>query len=97
MGMGTANADSARRAGLLAVATGLAAGIVLAGKRLARRGGSPRHDTYRCACGAAYRLRGVGRHRVYWREGAAESDPVLGDRCVACDAPLPAGHDVAVA
>jgi hypothetical protein len=94
--MRNSNADSARRLGLVAVAAALAAGIVLAGRRLAqRRGGArgSRDETYRCTCGASYRVQGADRHRVYWREGAAESDAVLGDRCVECDAPLPTGHD----
>jgi hypothetical protein len=95
--MGNADADSARRLGLLAVAAGLAAGIALAGRRLAGAGEGRSRETYRCACGATYRVRGVDRDRAYWREGAAGSDAVLGDRCVACDAPLPSGHDVAVA
>jgi hypothetical protein len=94
--MGT---NGIRRAGLLAVAGGLAAAIVLAGKRLASRGQSARgagaDETYRCDCGAAYRVRGADRHRVYWRDGAPDSDPVLGDRCVQCDAPLPSGHEAA--
>ena len=83
--------DAARRLGLLAVAAGLAAAIAVAGRRLAdRRTGVD--DRYRCDCGAEYRVQGVDRHRIYWRDGA----PVLGDRCVACDAPLPVGHDGAV-
>jgi hypothetical protein len=94
--MGKVTGDSARRAGLLAVAAALAAGIALAGRRLARRGGGAEHETYRCTCGESYRVSGADRHRVYWREGAPDSDPVLGERCVACDSPLPAGHDAVV-
>jgi hypothetical protein len=89
------NADLPRRLGLVAVAVGLAAGIALAGRRLARRGEGPREERYRCACGATYRVRGADRHRVYWRDGADQGEAVLGDRCVRCDAPLPTGHDVA--
>jgi hypothetical protein len=92
------SSDSARRLGLLAVAAALAFAIAAAGKRLAS-GGSPagggEPETYRCACGTAYRVRGADRHRVYWREGAPDEEPVLGERCVQCDAPLPSGHDVA--
>jgi hypothetical protein len=33
---------------------------------------------------------GADRHRVLWRAGAAAGDPVLGDACPVCDAPLPA-------
>jgi hypothetical protein len=80
----------ARRAGLLAVAVGLGLALSAAARRLAE---SRRADSaYRCGCGAEYRVQGADRHRIYWRAGA----PVLGDRCVACDAPLPAGHDAAV-
>jgi hypothetical protein len=100
--------DSARRLALLAIAGGLAAAVGAAGARLGRPANGPvgrrlrrfrrkggAGETYRCACGARYRVSGVDRHRVYWREGAAEDAPVLGDRCVECDAALPAGHDVA--
>ena len=97
--MARGTSDSARRLGLLAVAAGLGLAIAAAAKRLAERGRPGRRDaepeTYRCACGATYRVSGVDRHRVYWREGASSSDPVLGDRCEQCDSPLPSGHDVA--
>jgi hypothetical protein len=91
--------SSPRRLGLLAVVAGLAAALAAVGARRRRRADAPTpHDTsHTCACGAVYRVSGVDRHRVYWREGAAESDPVLGDRCVECDAPLPAGHDAVAA
>lgn len=89
MGKGS---DSARRLGLLAVAAALAAGIALAGRRLGGPGRGAREEAYVCDCGTRYRVQGVDRHRVYWRDGEA----VLGDRCVVCDAPLPAGHDAAV-
>ena len=79
---------SGRTFGLLAVAAGLAVALGAAAKRLAQpRGGEP--ETYRCDCGAVYRVHGVDRHRIYWRE----DQPVLGDRCTQCDAPLPVGHD----
>ena len=84
----------ARRLGLLAVAAGLAGGLAAV---LARRRRDPpaRPDpTYRCDCGAVYRVRGVDRHRVYWPQDA--QDPVLGDACVRCGAALPAGHDSVV-
>jgi hypothetical protein len=83
--------SAARRLGLIAVAAGLAAAVGLAGRRLVARDAHV-DDAYRCGCGAEYRVQGADRHRIYWREGA----PVLGDRCVACGAPLPAGHDGAV-
>jgi hypothetical protein len=78
-----------RRIGLLGVVAALGVGLAVAGRRLAagRRG---RDDvTYTCECGTVYRVTGIDRHRVYWRDG----DAVLGDRCVACEAPLPASHD----
>ena len=98
--------DTARRAGLAAVAAGLMAAIagVLGRRRLTsgdgdRRGGRFRRDKrpkYKCECGQAYRVTGVDRHRVYWPEGAERDEPVLGDTCVNCDRPLPAGHDTQV-
>jgi hypothetical protein len=78
-----------------------AAGIRLA-KRGASPSPSPRDDrpvepspaaaetTYICGeCGAEYRVSGTDRHRIYWPAGAPEDEPVMGDRCVSCDAPLP--------
>ena len=88
--MGKGNADSARRLGLLAVAAALAGAIALAGKRLAASRGKSERDTYACECGAQYGVTGIDRHRVYWHDGEA----VVGDSCVACDRPLPSGHDV---
>jgi len=109
--MGKGSPDTARRLGLLAVAAALAGGIALSGRRLARgmtlpgrgtvlpggrrlseRFGRRKAETHTCACGTRYRVQGADRHRVYWRDGEA----VLGDRCVVCDAPLPAGHDTVV-
>jgi hypothetical protein len=92
--MGSGTSDTARRLGLLAVAAGLAAAIAIVGRRLAERGspgGASAPEIHRCACGTTYRVTGVDRHRVYWRG----DEPVVGDRCAECDAPLPAGHDVA--
>lgn len=77
--------------GLLAVAAGLAVALGAAAKRLAQAR-ADHAETYRCDCGAVYRVQGVDRHRIYWNE----NEPVLGDRCTQCDAPLPAGHDGAV-
>ena len=91
----SSSSDSLRRAALLAVAAGLAAGIAAAGARMTQRRKASQ-STYRCRCGSRYRVSGTDRHRVYWPAGAAESDPVLGDRCPNCDAPLPSGHEGAV-
>lgn len=88
------SSDTARRAGLLAVAIALAAATSAALARLRRRTGdrSARDDTYTCRCGTSYRVSGTDRHRVYWTADAPEAEPVLGDRCVECDATLPGGH-----
>jgi hypothetical protein len=93
--MSRGSSDSARRAGLLAVAIGLAAAIAAAGARLRRDASARRSDpaAYRCGCGKAYRVSGTDRHRVYWPADAPDSAPVLGNRCVQCDAALPAGHE----
>jgi len=98
-----------RRAGLLAVAAALAAGIAgVLGRRRAAGSGSAttqrltgrfrrdKRPRYTCECGQAYRVTGVDRHRVYWPEGAEREEPVLGDACVRCERPLPTGHDSAV-
>jgi hypothetical protein len=52
------------------------------------------HQTHTCACGARYRVSGTDRHRVYWPADAPGDAPVLGHRCVECDAPLPGGRAV---
>jgi hypothetical protein len=98
--------ETARRAGLAAVAAGLLAAIAGLGARRRKsapaseaRGGRFRRDKrpkYKCECGQAYRVTGVDRHRVYWPEGADRDEPVMGDTCVACERSLPTGHDTAV-
>jgi hypothetical protein len=111
-GMRRPSSDTARRAGLIAVAVALAGALVAARARLADRASGDRlamlardrvrairgrvqdsqDQSYRCTCGTEYRVSGTDRHRVYWPAGAHEGAPVLGDRCVQCDAPLPAGR-----
>jgi lipid-binding SYLF domain-containing protein len=86
------SSDSLRRLALLAIAAGLAAGVAAAGTRLRQRR-SGAQETYRCRCGSKYRVSGIDRHRVYWPDGAPDSEPVLGDRCPNCDAPLPSRHE----
>ena len=103
--MNRGSSDAARRAGLLAVAIALSAAVAAAGARLAGRtpAGTLRRlrsatsdrsteNTYTCRCGRTYRVSGTDRHRVYWPADAPEAAPVLGDRCVECDAGLPGGH-----
>jgi hypothetical protein len=88
--MPRSSSDTARRAGLIAVAGALAAALAAVGARIAaRRGDGAAEQDYTCGCGARYRVTGVDRHRIYWPAGAPEDAPVLGDRCVECDAPLP--------
>ena len=53
---------------------------------------SPADQTYTCECGMEYRVSGIDRHRIYWPADAPEDAPVLGDRCVRCEKPLPSGH-----
>jgi hypothetical protein len=93
--------DAARRAGLLAVVALLAVAIAAAGRRLRARGvglfgrgaaGAPEEQTFTCSCGAGYRVSGTDRHRVYWPLEASAAEPVMDDRCVACETPLPEGR-----
>lgn len=103
--MDRGSSDTARRAGLLAVVIALAAAIAAAGARLAgrtsastlprlgrRTGDRSTQETYTCRCGTTYRVSGTDRHRVYWPADAPDSAPVLGDRCVECDAGFPGGR-----
>jgi hypothetical protein len=56
--------------------------------RFARGESSRDHHAYACSCGMEYRVSGGGRHRVFWAADAPDDAPVLGDRCLRCDAPL---------
>lgn len=77
---------------------GLAAAAVLAGAAatvaavVRRRAGghaAPGRRHVACACGQRFEVSGLDRHSVYWREGAPDADPVLGEQCPACGRPLP--------
>ena len=57
----------------------------------------PTREPWQCACGERYLVAGRDRHRIYWLEQAAESDPLLSDACLTCDRALPAEHEVASA
>jgi hypothetical protein len=63
-----------------------------------RRSGAPAAapETYRCACGEEFRVAGTGRHRVYWRAGAPDGEPLLEARCPSCDRPLGPDREAAV-
>ena len=92
------SSGSAQRAGLIAVAVALAAGLAATAARLRHRPSwLPRDPTYTCRCGTRYRVSGTDRHRVYWPVDAPEDAPVMGNSCVQCDAPLPGGRATAVA
>jgi len=58
----------------------------------ARADGEAAPREWTCACGQAYHVQGLDRHRVY---STVDGDPVLGRECVRCGEPLPAGHDAA--
>ena len=87
--------------GSTAVAVGAIAGLATAACAVVRRrkaqvgargsaDASGAEREWQCACGQAFRVAGVERHRVFWVAGAPEDDPVLGDRCPSCERPLPA-------
>ena len=58
---------------------------------------APAREPWSCACGRRFLVAGRDRHRIYWLEGAPESDPLLSDRCPSCERPLPAEHEAAAA
>jgi hypothetical protein len=72
---------------LAAAGTAAAAAVVLTRRRRRTTAVAPETE-WTCACGQRFRVSGTGRHRVLWVEGAAPDDPVVGDRCPACDRPL---------
>jgi hypothetical protein len=90
-----------RRPIVLALMAAAASGVAYALLRL-RRGGTrdrPRArepQEYTCDCGQAFRMTGMGRHRVFWLANAPEGDPLLSDRCPSCDRPLPREPEVRV-
>jgi hypothetical protein len=45
---------------------------------------------FTCACGAEYRIRGAGRHRVYWPVNGDEREAVMSSECPNCGRPLDA-------
>jgi hypothetical protein len=77
----------------LALTAGAAGGVGIALAHLKRPGGAAPQsrplEEYRCDCGERFRFTGTGRHRVYWRHDAGESDPVLSPQCPSCERPLP--------
>jgi hypothetical protein len=52
-------------------------------------GSATARESWQCACGQLFVVTGRDRHRVYWVQGAPESDPVLAHRCPSCDRELP--------
>lgn len=44
---------------------------------------------WRCECGAAYRIVGSGRHRIYWPLDAPPGEPIIDGRCASCGRALP--------
>src|SRR4051794_18689897 len=72
----------------------------LAGRRVgvsAHRPPQAAREPWTCACGQGFLVAGRDRHRIYWLQGAAESEPLLADRCPSCDRALPAEHEAGVA
>jgi hypothetical protein len=63
------------------------------------RASAPREDlqpatnlaarTWRCGCGADYRIVGSGRHRIYWPLQAPPDQPITDGRCAQCGSALP--------
>jgi hypothetical protein len=82
------------RALAVTIAAGAASAVAVALLRLKRPragGADPTArpvETYRCACGEEFRVSGTGRHRVFWRAGAADDDPLLTARCPSCERAL---------
>jgi hypothetical protein len=86
---------------VLAAAATAAAGVGFALSRLRRPDTAPADrpreavEEVRCDCGQAFRVTGMGRHRVFWLADAAHDDPILSRRCPSCDRPLPGEKDAA--
>ena len=78
----------------LAIAAGAGSAVAIALARLKRpdlalrRRRAAQPETYRCACGQAFRVSGRDRHRVFWIEGAPEGEPLLSPQCPECDRSL---------
>jgi hypothetical protein len=76
-------------AAALAVTAAAARAVIRRRRSLAATPRPPARRPVSCACGQEYVVAGTDRHRIYWPAGAAEADPVLGDNCPVCQAPLP--------
>jgi hypothetical protein len=80
-------------AAVAAIAAGATAFLL---HRRRSRGPLDHLERWSCECGQPYRVSGSGRHRVYWLEGAAESDPVISGTCPSCDRALPSTSDTTI-
>jgi hypothetical protein len=97
MGMrGQGRGGNGRAVAAVVVTVVAAAGgaVAFAAARRARSGSGAAEqgaeaESWTCTCGTAFRVVGSGRHQVLWLADAPEDEPVLGDRCPSCDAPLP--------
>ena len=78
--------------GLLALGGIVAIGAGFFVAKRVRSANEPEPREWTCACGQAYYVQGLDRHRVYT---VVDGDPVLGRDCVGCGEPLPTGHDTA--
>ena len=82
-------AIAVRARGRLGAAAGATADRLRSGSSGGRAASPAAQETFTCECGQAYRVRGTGRHRLYWPEGADDRDALLTPECVACERPLP--------
>jgi hypothetical protein len=55
-------------------------------------GGRAAEDRITCACGAEYRVVGMGRHRVVWPADKDQRDALTSSECPACGRPLDAAR-----
>jgi hypothetical protein len=55
----------------------------------AQAGGRRGVRVWRCGCGAAYRVVGSDRHRIYWPLDAPPDQPITDGRCAVCGLALP--------
>jgi hypothetical protein len=53
-------------------------------------GAAAAEDRITCACGAEYRVVGMGRHRVVWPAGKDQRDALTSSECPSCGRPLDA-------
>lgn len=75
---------------LVGAVAGAVAGRIVSRRRAGNASPEVPEQRWTCACGAAYRVVGSGRHRVYWPLDGEQREAVMSSECPNCGRPLDA-------